>query len=773
MTYRIPELTTLAAGWLLVVVAVILLAANRGLAFDSSILALLPEAEQQPLVQRAGDKISAEFSAGLLILVSGEDDADTRAAVTAMASELAALSAVETVTWRIESSAIEDLRNELFAYRFSVIEAGVRQLLLADQHQTISRQALLNLFGPVSAGANSIIDDPFGLYLALQKNGGGNLNLELADSLLRVSNAEQPTYLVTVSLNGDPFSPSLQQMLLTKIDQQRARLAKGSSIRLSGMLIHAAAGAKQAQTEISTIGVGSLLGIAIAVWLVFGRARPLLLMLLPVAVGVLFASAITSLVFGRIHLITLAFGAGLVGVSIDYALHFLCERRYSDAAAVLPKIFAGLLLGLFSSVMVYAVMVLTPFPGLRQMALFSIAGLFASWLTVILWFPRLTGREKIRPVEFAQKLGRLRGRFPRIDNNRGLQLSLTLALMLALASLWNSSGRDDIRLLQTSPPELLQQERAVHRALGNASSSQYLLISAASLEHCLQLEEAVRPALDALVAAGLFEGYQALSGSLPSLQRQTQNYALVTKLYQDHLESLYQTIKLPPERYNQAQDRLARAASLRLTPENWQQLAASKTRQGFIIEASGPTAVTVIRFTGLLDDKAKAALNELAGSRPGLTFVDQVQNVSDLLKKYRVQIGKWLIIAYLIVLAVLGLRYRRNLWRVVLPPLLASIFTLAILVQLEQGINLFHLMALILVLGIGLDMGIFLTETNEAPHTWLAVSLSAYTSLLAFGLLALSATPVLHHFGITVAIGLSLVWLLAPMVRRVEPGSRL
>lgn len=69
-------------------------------------------------------------------------------------------------------------------------------------------------------------------------------------------------------------------------------------------------------------------------------------------------------------------------------------------------------------------------------------------------------------------------------------------------------------------------------------------------------------------------------------------------------------------------------------------------------------------------------------------------------------------------------------------------------------------------------MGIFMQETNGAESTWLAVSLSAFTSLLAFGLLALSKTPVLHHFGITVAIGLILVWLLSPMVRD-EPGGQL
>ena len=74
-------------------------------------------------------------------------------------------------------------------------------------------------------------------------------------------------------------------------------------------------------------------------------------------------------------------------------------------------------------------------------------------------------------------------------------------------------------------------------------------------------------------------------------------------------------------------------------------------------------------------------------------------------------------------------------------------------------------MALILVLGIGLDMGIFLAETDGSSHTWLAVSLSCVTSLMAFGLLALSKTPVLHHFGITVLLGLLLVWLLVIIMR--------
>ena len=241
---------------------------------------------------------------------------------------------------------------------------------------------------------------------------------------------------------------------------------------------------------------------------------------------------------------------------------------------------------------------------------------------------------------------------------------------------------------------------------------------------------------------------------------------LVRKLYNQQLDSFYSLINLPKNNLTAATAVFDQFVDHRLTPELWQQQIGSEGRKNHLIMQTESSAVTVVRFTGELDPSAEHELNVLSNTSVGVTFVDQVQSTSDLLGKYRVQVTTWVVLAYLIVLFALLLRYRLQVWRIVMPPLLASVFTLAILVQLEQGINLFHLMALILVLGIGLDMGIFLTETNEAPHTWLAVSLSAATSLLAFGLLAMSDTPVLHHFGLTVAIGLSMVWLFAPLMRQ-------
>ena len=759
-----------AIGWLLLVLLVLLAALLRGPAFDSSILTLLPESEQQPLVQRARDRIGAEFSSRLLLLVTAAEDANARTAVASLARTLTGLAAVARVEWRMTDDDFSRSREQLFAYRFYLLAPDLRQAMLDGAYRQITQQALVKLFGPVSAG--DLIEDPFGLFPGLMRSHSHGLRLDLSQNLLRLRDTAQPTYLISVQLAGDPFAVELQRDLLQAVDRERTRLGERvESIRMSGMLVHAAAGARQAQREISTIGLGSLGGILVLMLLVFGRGKSLLLLLFPIATGCLFAAAVTLLIFGRVHLVTLAFGAGLVGVSVDYALHFLCERRYSRATRILGRIIAGLALGLFSSVMAYAVMLLAPFPGLRQMAAFSVAGLFASWITVVLWLPILTRRDETRALAAARLLQGWRRCFPRIDRTGWMLASAALMIALSLGAVWHSVPRDDVRLLQTSPPELLRQEAEIQRALGSASSSQYLLVRGSSLEHCLQREESLLPALRELQRDAVIDGFRALSQMLPSLQRQAQNYRLIGELYARELDSLYAPLELPADAAVQARARFEAAAEARLTPAVWRELDAGAARQQLILDQSPASAATVIRFPGSLDAGARASLAELAAASEGVIYVDQIADLSALLRDYRGQIQNWLILAYLIVLVTLALRYRRQVWRILLPPLLASLLTLALLAQLEQGINLFHLIALILVLGIGLDMGIFLHETDEAAQTWLAVSLSALTSLLAFGLLALSRTPVLHHFGITVALGLSLVWLLSPCVRRREAGN--
>ncbi|HXF45988.1 MAG TPA: transporter, partial [Burkholderiaceae bacterium] len=105
----------------------------------------------------------------------------------------------------------------------------------------------------------------------------------------------------------------------------------------------------------------------------------------------------------------------------------------------------------------------------------------------------------------------------------------------------------------------------------------------------------------------------------------------------------------------------------------------------------------------------------------------------------------------------------------------AVIVTAGALVAWAGSLTLFHLVALLLVAGIGSNYAMFfarLPAAAEARRATLgSVLLAAATTFLAFALLATSATPVLHMIGATVAIGAVAALAASAACAAVEPSS--
>ena len=127
---------------------------------------------------------------------------------------------------------------------------------------------------------------------------------------------------------------------------------------------------------------------------------------------------------------------------------------------------------------------------------------------------------------------------------------------------------------------------------------------------------------------------------------------------------------------------------------------------------------------------------------------------------------QFLVIAYAVIALLLLLRYRSSrAFLVLLTPISSSIMVLGLLSSFGIAISLFHVFALFLVLGLGMDYGIFLRETGvDNQASLLAIFLSAVTTCLGFGLLAISDTPMVSAFGLVMLMGGLLNLLLAPFI---------
>jgi predicted exporter len=344
---------------------------------------------------------------------------------------------------------------------------------------------------------------------------------------------------------------------------------------------------------------------------------------------------------------------------------------------------------------------------------------------------------------------------------------VAVATLLGLG--WSRLGvNDDIRTLQNPPKHLINEQIKLGKLLDAPTPVQFYLVRGATAEAVLQREEALKRRLDPLIAQHTISGYQAISNWVPSAQTQVRRTSLMKeKLLADDgaLPLLANRIGEDAVWVRTVRERAADAPLL--TVEAFMQSPASEPWRHLWLGKLGGAYASVVAVRGLGVAKLPE-LQQAAAGLEGVQWVDKVADISSVLGRYRQYMGWALLFSYGAVFFLLFLRYRAATWRVLAPTALASCITLALLGLAGHQLQLFHVLALMLLLGIGVDYGVFFQERPDRRDAaaWMAVSLSAASTLLSFGLLGLSKTPALQAFGLTMLLGTALVWLIVPCFAR-------
>ena len=293
---------------------------------------------------------------------------------------------------------------------------------------------LYSAFSGVSG--KELQNDPFmlmrGSQLAMAKTGQ---RLRLMDGWL-VTQDEQGNYwyLLHGELTGSSFDMQQTHQLVTTLNTLEGELKAHypqAQLLSRGTLFYSDYASQQAKQDISTLGIATVLGVILLIVAVFRSLRPLLLCLISIGIGALAGTVVTLLIFGELHLMTLVMSMSIIGISADYTLYYLTERMVHGAETSpwqsLAKVRNALLLALLTTVAAYLIMMLAPFPGIRQMAVFAAVGLSASCLTVIFWHPWLCRRLPVRPVPAMVLMLRWLAAWRR---NKKLSVGLPVALAL-------------------------------------------------------------------------------------------------------------------------------------------------------------------------------------------------------------------------------------------------------------------------------------------------------------------------------------------------------
>ena len=155
-----------------------------------------------------------------------------------------------------------------------------------------------------------------------------------------------------------------------------------------------------------------------------------------------------------------------------------------------------------------------------------------------------------------------------------------------------------------------------------------------------------------------------------------------------------------------------------------------------------------------------------------VALVDLQESSIGLMRDYRNSARNTILAAALLITGLLWYvrgKFGQTLW-IALTVSAALATTVAVAVTLHGSLTVIHLVALLLVLGLGLDYALFLSRDETASQrraTNKGVLACAVSTTLAFGILAVSSIPLLRFLGLTVATGAAASFLIAWL------GSRL
>ncbi|MFU0930949.1 MMPL family transporter [Kluyvera cryocrescens] len=731
---------------------------------NSSVLAMLPKQTLGAIPPALNDGFMQRLDRQLVWLVSPGKKADP-AVARAWLTQLQNSTLLAEVKGPMDAESQQAWGTFFWQHRNGLIDNDTRARLEHGgeaQAQWVLSQ-LYSAFSGVSG--KELQNDPLmltrGAQLAMAKSGQ---RLRLMDGWLVTQDAEgNYWYLIHGELAGQSFDMQQTHRLVTTLgtleNELKARFPQAQLLS-RGTAFYSDYASQQAKKDISTLGAVTVLGVLLLIVAVFRSLRPLLLCLMSIGVGALAGTVVTLLVFGELHLMTLVMSMSIIGISADYTLYYLTERMVhggeSSPWQSLAKVRHALLLALLTTVVAYLLLMLAPFPSIRQMALFAAVGLSASCLTVIFWHPWLCRGLPVRPVP---ALGLMLRWLAAWRRNKKLSIGLPVALALfSLAGAMTLRVDDDIAQLQALPQDILAQEKAITALTGQSVDQKWFVVYGQSPQQTLERLEQFVPALAQAKANGWIADYRTLP--LNSLARQRQDLALLQKATPTVINAL------------QRAGVTTANADLNAMPVTVDEWLASPVSEGWrlmwLTQANGESAV-LVPVSGVQNSAALGTLSLRHSA--GIAWVDRKSSFNALFALYRHLLTGLLGVALAVIAcgAIVRLGWRDGL-RSLVPSILSLGCGLATLTLSGHTVNLFSLLALVLVLGIGINYTLFFSNPRGTPITsMLAITLAMLTTLLTLGMLVFSATQAISSFGIVLVSGIFTAFLLSPLAM---PGKK-
>ena len=734
--------------WLIVHLSIILLFLfrfNYRAKIETNFLSIAPKFEESGRFQNSIETFFLQNSSEIKILIESYDF--DKAKNSAIEIENYIKQNFENVAVNLYSKNYDDILETIIKYKYQLISKEIREVLLNNQASRVAEEGIANFYSPFFIPiVDNIEDDPFFV-----------LNSKLIELLQNNNNIETRDGISFINYEGK-FNVLLKMDIDKKIDSmiffdrltellRKMENDEEIKIYISGVPIHAYYSQKSAQKEITIISAVSLIFICLIFLFIFKSVKPYIISMISIAVSSATSFFLLSILLDSIHIFTFVFGTSLIGVSLDYSIHFITEwYNEKDKKEVLRKILPSMSLSFMTTIASYFALSLTSLSLLKQTALFSIFGLASSFLTVIIIYPIIFKNDnRFLRENILNKTKNILSGYVDFLNIKFVLFLTIFVILISIINIPKLKVNFSSNQLYNPPDFLTYNETEIYKRLNSSLSRNIIISRGNSLNEALENEETLE---------NYFTNYRALSKIFYSKSRQIENIKLVEDNLMPLLKKQTEDLGFDNEIYDKIKSEFESVKNEFLNIEDLiesmdelKKLIVKNNGKYFIISTTDETETKIIENENIKIFNINFEINEA------------------LDKTARTAI-KTALIAYIIIFFFMIIFLsKKHAIAIMIIQIISILVNLSVHSIFNFSVNIFSVFALILSIGISIDYCIFFSKSKAKKEvTFLSIFLAMITTALSFGTLSFSGFIPVKSFGLFLFIGILVTFLLSPVL---------
>ena len=444
--------------------------------------------------------------------------------------------------------------------------------------------------------------------------------------------------------------------------------------------------------------------------------------------SMLFASLISTIFIDNFNILSLAFGMSLTAVSIDYLLHYHFHNFYEAS----KKIDKNVLYGYLTTLSAFAVFSFIPIPLISQISSFAVLSLSFAYVLFTFVFPYLG----LKRYEESNKIESVR-------QERKIPALIVFVLSLALFtySAFNFKLDSNIRNLDYQNLKLLEAERLFKSNSGSKLTP--VIVEATTQNKLIENLHELKSILPDTFSLASFVKDQK-SCEVRQEELKAYDFARLNRLINEEASKIG---------FKESYFKNAYTFVSPLISCDVKELDIFKTYGLSIYHDKN------IHYTIALVSDVKKIKN--------LSFISSI-DVKEMFDRATQKMYDDLLyfgsFVFVIIFVLLLFSVRAHFIYAINYILFPLSFTMAVLVSMD-AINIMHLFSLIILIAIGIDYGIYMSNSKKPTNTMLAVKYSLLSTIAAFGVLIFSTIVALNSIGIVIALGCGAIFILVKVMR--------